>query len=108
MTAVKERRALRTKAAVKTYSTGTGIFSNYFASEYILRDIVKDSTINIMHVFLCGMTRYCFLVADGFAHPPRLHVGRIERVQGGLPMGARRVRVPTLERSKGDKSRASC
>ena len=41
----------------KKYSTKTGIFSTHFASEHLLRDVVKDSTVDIMHVFFCGMTR---------------------------------------------------
>jgi hypothetical protein len=48
-------------AARKKYSTDTGIFSTHFASEHILRDVVKDSTVDIMHVFFCGMTRYLYL-----------------------------------------------
>lgn len=77
MTAVKERRALRTKTAVKTYSTGTGIF--------------------------------LLFVADGCVHPiPRDFTwAELNESKKAFPWG-RGVRVPTLERSKGEKSRASC
>ena len=57
MAEVEHLRRLGATAA-KKYSTETGIFSTYFASEHLLRDVVKDSTIDIMHVFFCGMTRY--------------------------------------------------
>ena len=61
MAAVSELRALsarpRSATACKKFSMDNGIFSTYFASESILRDVVKDSTVDIMHVFFCGMTR---------------------------------------------------
>ena len=56
MAEVEHLRGLGATAA-KTYSTLTGIFSTHFASEHLLRDVVKDSTVDIMHVFFCGMTR---------------------------------------------------
>ena len=58
MAEVNHLRQLSTVTAQKRFSTDTGIFSTHFASEHILRDVVKDSTIDIMHVFYCGMTRY--------------------------------------------------
>ena len=44
----------------ESFKTNTGIFSEHCASEKILRDVVCDSTLDIMHIFLCGMTRYLF------------------------------------------------
>ena len=58
MAEVKQLRELSTATARKQFSTSTGIFSTHFASEHILRDVVKDSTVDIMHVFFCGMARY--------------------------------------------------
>ena len=56
MAEVKHLRGL-TVTDGKKYSTQTGIFSKYSASEHLVRDVVKDSTVDIMHVFFCGMTR---------------------------------------------------
>ena len=58
MAEVNLLRQLSTVTAQKKFSTDTGIFSTNFASEHILRDVVKDSTVDIMHVFFCGSTRY--------------------------------------------------
>ena len=44
----------------ETFNTNTGIFSTHFASEKILRNVVSDSTIDVMHIFLCGISRYLF------------------------------------------------
>ena len=44
--------------ALKKRMTDLGIFSVYFASEHLLSDFVQDSTVDIMHVFLCGLSRY--------------------------------------------------
>ena len=44
----------------EAFKTNTGIFSEHSASEKILRDVVCDSTLDVMHIFLCGMTRYLF------------------------------------------------
>ena len=57
MAEVKHLRELSTATARKQFGTLTGIFSPHFASEHILRDVVKDSTVDIMHVFFCGMAR---------------------------------------------------
>jgi len=59
MAEVKHLRGLSSASTKKKYSTETGIFSTHFASEHLLRDVVKDSTVDIMHVFFCGMTRSC-------------------------------------------------
>ena len=60
---VREMRAFkgRTKTALAKKRTTTGIFSSYFPSEHLLQNIVKDVTVDIMHVFVCGITRHLIL-----------------------------------------------
>ena len=62
METVQELRQLsmhdRTKTAMRTLSTETGVFSAHFASEGLLRDVVKDPTVDVMHVYFAGKTRY--------------------------------------------------
>lgn len=57
---VREMRAFKgaTKTALAKKRTTTGIFSSYFPSEHLLQNIVKDVTVDIMHVFVCGITRH--------------------------------------------------
>ena len=58
MQVVREMRAMA-PTQLKTAQTEHGIFSTVFASEYLLNDIVKDATIDIMHIFLSsGMIPY--------------------------------------------------
>ena len=109
MDVVKELRALqakpRTLTAQRGMSTETGIFSAHFASERLLRDVVRDSTIDIMHIFLCGWSRYLFSwVADELI-PRDVSWDDVNRKKHAhhFPRG---VRIPELERSKGD-NRAS-
>ena len=47
---VREMRLLN-PTALKAARTEEGIFSLHFASEYLLGDIVKDATVDIMHIF---------------------------------------------------------
>lgn len=59
MHVVHELRAWKGSATLMDkHKTDTGIFSPHFASEYLLYDIVRDSTVDIMHIFLCGVSRY--------------------------------------------------
>jgi hypothetical protein len=56
-----------TKTALAKQRTTTGIFSTHFPSEHLLKNIVKDVTVDIMHVFVCGITRHLILwVTDIF------------------------------------------
>ena len=66
--AVREMRAFKgTKTALAKQRTTTGIFSTHFPSEHLLKNIVKDVTVDIMHVFVCGITRHLILwVTDMF------------------------------------------
>ena len=59
MAAVHEFRAWSgNKTELAKRRTAIGIFHDYFASEHLLPDLVKDVTIDGMHVFLCGLSRY--------------------------------------------------
>ena len=53
MQVVREMR-LMSSADLKASSTEEGIFSTVFASEYLLDDIVKDATIDGMHIFFAS------------------------------------------------------
>ena len=48
----------RCKGKAQEMRTATGIFSSHFASEGLLRDVVHDCTMDVMHIFFCGITRY--------------------------------------------------
>ena len=79
--------------------------SPHFASELLLWNIVRDSTIDIMHVFDCGVLRYALSwVTDVFCPAdftfPDLNVRKNAHDFGD-------VRVPDLERALGS-SRGSC
>ena len=105
MAEVEHLRGLGATEA-KKYSTKTGIFSTHFASEHLLRDVVKDSTVDIMHVFFCGMTRYLISWLFDILIPRDFTWAQLNEAKDAFQWG-RGVRVSTLERSKGDK-RASC
>ena len=67
MEVVRELRAWKgTKANLKARMTADGIFHLYFPTEHLLRDLVKDATIDTTHIFLCGLSRYllCWLLDD--------------------------------------------
>jgi hypothetical protein len=98
MEVVQELRALSASAG-KNLSTQTGIFSSHFASEHLLRDVVKDSTIDIMHVFFCGMTRYLLSWLLDLLIPRDFTWEQLNAAKNAFPWGAG-IRVPPLERSK--------
>ena len=86
--------------ARKSMSTTTGIFSSYCASEHLLRDMVKDSTIDIMHVFLCGWTRYLFSFVTDSLIPSEFSWDDLNKNKRAYSW-KRNVRVPDLEYSLG-------
>ena len=110
---VKELRLLEaaehSKTKVKSLKTATGIFSSHFASEYLLRDVVADSTTDIMHVYLCGKSRYLLSwVTDEFIPRDFTWAELNSRLDAYLSKEAPKgTRIPHLERSKGD-TRGSC
>ena len=110
MKTVCELRELAKRSRTKTrradLSTATGIFSAHFASEHLLRDVVADTTIDVMHVFFCGLTRYLFSWVTDELIPRDFSWAELNAKSRKYPY-KRGVRVPTLERSKGD-TRASC
>ena len=94
-----------TRAGLQALKTSNGIMSPHFASELLLWNIVRDSTIDIMHVFDCGVLRYALSwVTDVFCPAdftfPDLNVRKNAHDFGD-------VRVPDLERALGS-SRGSC
>ena len=111
METVSELRRLsqldRTKTAIKALGTETGVFSAHFASEHLLRDIVKDPTVDTMHLFFAGKTWYLLSwVTDRFI-PRDFEWTDLNRNKNAFPFKRSGVRVPDLERSKGDH-RQSC
>ena len=99
MATVHELRALSSVSSCKIVSTNTGIFSAHFASEHLLRDVVKDTTIDIMHVFFCGMTRYLLSWLLDLLIPRDFTWGQLNAAIKNYPWGAG-VRVPPLEKTK--------
>ena len=65
-----------------------------------------DSTIDIMHVFFCGLSRYLFSWMTDELIPRDFSWAELNAASRKYPY-KRGVRVPTLEKSKGD-NRASC
>mmetsp|Transcript_31047 Transcript_31047/g.81215 ORF Transcript_31047/g.81215 Transcript_31047/m.81215 type:complete len:556 (-) Transcript_31047:839-2506(-) len=104
MDAVRELRALNKErpSQAKQFSTDTGIFSANFASERLLRDVVKDAAVDMMHWGPAGMTRYLWSwVTDDLI--PQVTTWDAVNAKKNAYKFPRGVRIPQLERSKGDK-----
>ena len=104
MHTVRELRALKEQGAdtaAKKFSTATGIFSSHFASEHLLRDVVKDAAVDLMHWGPAGVTRYLFSWLTDDLIPQVLTWEQLN-IATKAHKFARGVRIPTLERSKGD------
>ena len=102
-----EVRELRTqlaksKTAGQRFSTDTGIFAAYCASQFLLRDVVTDSLLDIMHLFLCSISRYLLSWVTDRLIPAQFSWDDLNRQNRIYPYG-KGARVPDLERSKGDK-----
>ena len=91
----------RSKTKLASRMTEEGIFSLFSASNRLMRNVVKDATIDTMHWGPCGATRYLFswvtdiLIPDEFTWPDLNVAKNQHRFKDG-------TRVPDLERSKGD------
>jgi len=86
--------------------TEEGIFSLFFASEHLLRDIVKDSGLDLMHINFCGLTRYLTSwVLDHFI-PAVFSWAELNEAKRNHPWH-RGQRVPDVRLTAGDK-RGSC
>ena len=98
---VDELRAWKgTQADLQKRMTDTGIFSTYFASSFILNDVVRDSTLDIMHMACCGMSRYLLswltdilvptdfswdqlnVATRSYTFPPGVRIPRLEKTVG--------------------------
>lgn len=73
MRVVREMREL-SSTKLKATMTAEGIFSTLFASQYLLKDVVKDPCVDIMHVFFAsGVVTYTLswlfdeLIPDSFS-----------------------------------------
>jgi hypothetical protein len=99
MSEVRELRAWKgTKAELATRKTDTGIFSAHFASERILTDVVRDSTLDIMHLSFCGMSRYLLSWLTDILIPAKFSWAALNAAKNRHHFGAG-VRVPDLVRS---------
>jgi hypothetical protein len=103
MAVVREMRVWAgTKAQLRAHKTETGIFSPYFASEHILGDVVRDSSLDIMHLAFCGMSRYMLswltdiLIPDDFSWATLNAAKRAHKFP-------KNVHIPSLERSQKDR-----
>jgi hypothetical protein len=88
--------------------TTTGVFSSYFASEYVLNDIVKDSTVDIMHVYFCGMGRYMLSWVTDVLCPQDFTFQQLNARKNAVLRTNKDVRVRDVERAKATKKRGSC
>ena len=92
----------RSKTKLAERMTQEGLFSLHSASDRLMRDVVKDATVDTMHWGACGASRYLFswltdvLIPDQFSWDVLNEAKNLHRFSHG-------ARVPDLERSKGDK-----
>ena len=107
MEVVREMRSWQgTATNLAALKTQEGIFSSYFASEKILDDIVKDCCPDLMHAWLCGMSRYMLSWLTDVLIPQFFSWNTLNGVKRAYPFG-RNQKVPDLERTLGSK-RGSC
>jgi hypothetical protein len=91
----------RSKTKLANRMTEEGIFSCFSSSQRLMRDVVKDATLDSMHWGPCGATRYIFswltdiLIPSQFTWEALNAAKDRHRFKDG-------ARVPNLERSKGD------
>ena len=107
MEVVQELRAWTgTKAQqLKARMTATGIMSCHFASEHLLRNVVKDVCIDYMHVGPCGIARYMLSWVTDILCPEDFTFDEFNGRKNRHRFGAG-VHVPDVERAKGDKRRS--
>ena len=99
MEEVRQLRSIRAATQRKAFGTRTGIFSAHFASEHILFDVVRDVTVDVMHVLMCGMARYMLSwLLDIFCPADFTYAELNKRVRAHR--FGKDVKVPDLERSK--------
>ena len=101
MQVVAELRSWKSsQAAMQQHMTETGIFSTHFASSFILNDVVRDSTLDIMHLFFCGMSRYLISWLTDIFIPSEFSWDELNAATRAytFPPG---VRIPRLEATKG-------
>jgi hypothetical protein len=93
--------------ALKKAMTDEGIFSTLFASEFLLKDLVKDATIDIMHIFLAsGVIPYTLSWLTDIMIPANftwLALDAAVKVENGRKLGGH---IPKLVRS-GNQSRSA-
>ena len=105
MHVMAELRALaqqpRSKTALAKRKTEEGIFSCFSAADRLMRDVVKDATIDTMHWGACGATRYLFSWLTDILIPSEFtwEALNAEKNRHSFKAGSR---VPNIERSKGD------
>ena len=82
--------------------TETGIFSTHFASEGILEDVVRDSSLDIMHLAFAGMSRYLILWFMDLFIPRVFSWEQVNAKTRAYPF-PRGERAPHLQQTKGSK-----
>ena len=99
MEEVRQLRAISSETKRKEFSTRTGIFSAHFASEYILNDVVRDSTFDLAHVILMGLARYMLSWTLDILCPADFDFAALNRRKRQHRFG-QGIKVSDLERSK--------
>jgi hypothetical protein len=107
MEIVREIRAWnQSQAELRRRKTETGIMSPWFPTCYILKDIVGDSSVDIMHVFSCGLSRYMLSWLTDVLCPGVFTFSQLNRSKDEY---VARVggRIPDLQKANGT-ARGSC
>ena len=101
MAAVEELRAYRGSAAgLHKLKTDTGIFHLHFPSEHLMSDVIRDAMIDMMHVMMCGMTRYLLSWLTDLFIPHVFTWEMLDARKRAYKFGRGR-RVPKLKRTQG-------
>ena len=91
----------RSKTRLQEMMTETGIFSLFFASEYLLKDLVKDACVDIMHSHYAGKSRYLWSWLTDALIPSEFSWADLNKAKRAHSF-PRDVRVADMARSKGD------
>ena len=104
---IREMRAMN-ETDLKKAKTKHGIFSTVFASEYLLDDIIKDATVDVMHVFLAsGLVPYVLSWLFDVMIPDEFTWVKLDYSITAYNAHRKGQRIPKLRASaKGDRAAA--
>ena len=94
------------KAARTKFMSAAGLGKLYYCTEYLGLDSTTDLPIDVMHVFLCGLTRYELAWLTDFLIPTFTTWDKVNAEFQKMRSSKGR-KMPYMERPKGDGSRGS-